>query len=108
MPAWVSSQRETTCWPTRTSQPLVTERFYIDLPFNECVLRRKTRHRYQPADESFILIGEQQTAEIVAPQKLMPDVQVIDGTLDPRIVVQQILTPSRRPSMITASTGQKG
>lgn len=58
-----------------------TERYYIDVPFSVSVERRKTRHRYLPADVSFNLIGKQETDRVVAPQLTMRGVIRLDGLL---------------------------
>ena len=47
--------------------------------------------RFLPADESFALIGEQQTALHVAPQKLLRGVTVINATFPIVAIVGQIL-----------------
>lgn len=68
-----------------------TERYYIDVPFAVSVERRKTRHRYLPADVSFNLIGEQETARVVAPQLAMPGVVKLDGTRTPYVTATAII-----------------
>lgn len=67
--------------------------FYIDVPFRVSLSRRKARHRHMMADESFALIGESETDRWVVPQKKMPGVTVIDGTMDAAAVVAAILQP---------------
>lgn len=67
------------------------ERFYLDVPHAVSLARRRTRHRYLPADESFRLIGEAQTARHVAPQKHLPGVRVLDGTREPSVTLAEIL-----------------
>lgn len=57
-----------------------TELYYLDVPFKVSVDRRKTRHRYSPADESFALIGEQETQRWVAPQLACRGIIRLDGT----------------------------
>ncbi len=57
-----------------------TERYYLHVDHAVSVKRRETRHRYSPADESFIRIGQSQTACWVEPQKQLPRVVVIDGS----------------------------
>jgi hypothetical protein len=69
----------------------VTERYYLDVPHRISVDRRKTRHRYLPADESFVLIGEEQTALNVAPQLALPDVIRLDGTASTYVLGSSII-----------------
>lgn len=67
------------------------EWFYVDVPHAVSLARRKTRHRYLPADESFALIGEEQTKIQVEPQRHFPGVRVLDGTRPPADVAACIL-----------------
>lgn len=60
------------------------ERYYVDVDFQTSLARRKTRNRGTAADWSFALIGEQQTALHVCPQKKLPGCVVLDGTLPAR------------------------
>lgn len=60
-----------------------TEHYYLDVPFGVSLDRRKTRHRYLPADESFALIGESETARWIAPQLSHPGIIRLDGLLHP-------------------------
>jgi shikimate kinase len=78
---------------------LDTERYYLDVPHKVSVARRKTRHRYLPADESFILIGEEQTRLIVAPQLAMPDVIRLDGTLHTYVTGSTIIHRHDAPAL---------
>lgn len=68
-----------------------TERWYLDIPHELALARRKTRHRNLPSDESFAIIGREQTRIHVEPQKDIPDVRVIDGTMPVADVVGAIL-----------------
>ncbi len=70
-----------------------SERFYLDVPFKVSLARRKTRHRYLAADESFALIGEGETARYVWPQQALPGVMVLDGTKPVANIVSAILFP---------------
>ena len=56
-----------------------TERYYIDVPYGVSLDRRKSGHKFLPADESFAIIGEEETARWVAPQLKMPGVIRLDG-----------------------------
>ncbi len=69
----------------------ITERYYLDVPHRVSVARRKTRHRFLPADESFVLIGEQQTALNVAPQLALLDVIRLDGTASTYVIGSSII-----------------
>lgn len=69
------------------------ECFYIDVPHAVSLARRKTRHRYLPADESFALIGEEQTKIQVEPQRHFPGVRVLNGTRPPANVAADVLQP---------------
>lgn len=69
----------------------IAERYYLDVPHRISVARRKTRHRFLPADESFVLIGEQQTALHVAPQLALPDVIRLDGTASTYVTGSSII-----------------
>lgn len=69
----------------------ITERYYLDVPHRVSVGRRKTRHRFLPADESFVLIGEAQTALHVTPQLAMPDVIRLDGTASTYVTGSSII-----------------
>lgn len=73
-----------------------TERFYLDVPFKVSLERRKSRHRYLPADESFALIGEDQTRLWVWPQQALPGITILDGTKPVIETVAAILTPKSR------------
>lgn len=68
------------------------ECYYLDVPFAVSLERRKTRHCFLPADESFALIGEQETARHVVPQLQRPGIVRLDGTLPPEQSVGAILS----------------
>lgn len=70
---------------------LDAERYYLHVPFKVSLQRRKTRHRFLPADESFKLIGESETLRWVAPQQDLPNVVLVDGDNPTYTLVQQIL-----------------
>ncbi len=67
------------------------ELFYIHVDHKTSVARRETRHRYSPADESFVKIGEAETARWVEPQKQFPKICVLDGTRSIGSIVMSIL-----------------
>lgn len=69
--------------------------FYLHVDHAMSVARRRTRHRYSPADESFIQIGEVETARWVVPQKLFPGIHVIDGTRSTGRLADRILNPQK-------------
>lgn len=71
-----------------------TERYYIDIPFEVSLARRKTRNRGTAPDWSFALIGKMMTKVIVEPQKDWPRVRVIDGQLTTDEIVAGIVTPA--------------
>jgi uridine kinase len=56
-------------------------RFYIDLPFPLCLVRRMARRPQRFSDRSFLLVGEQENATFVVPQQHIPGVFVLDGSL---------------------------
>jgi len=64
---------------------------YLAVDHATSVVRRKTRHRYSPADESFIRNGALQTALWVEPQKFLPRVRIIDGTFALDVIASLIL-----------------
>lgn len=70
---------------------LDAERYYLHVPFKVSLERRRTRHRFLPADESFKLIGVQETARWVAPQQLLPGVVILDGTAHTYVTGQAII-----------------
>jgi len=63
--------------------PLITElpanRFYLDVPFDICRARREARRPRRPSDASYAIIGEQENAAVVLPQRELPGVEVLDG-----------------------------
>lgn len=70
---------------------LESERYYLDVSFEVSLERRKSRHRFSPADESFVAIGREQTQLWVAPQKLLPGVVTFDGRRTTEWLANQIL-----------------
>lgn len=64
-------------YPQILRQPAL--RFYVDVPFAICAARRAARRPQRPSDKSFALVGEQETARVVLPQRDLPDVRVLDG-----------------------------
>ena len=55
-------------------------RFYLDVPFGECLARRNARKPQRPSDRSFRIVGESETAAFVLPQRNLPGIHVLDGT----------------------------
>lgn len=70
-----------------------TERYYLDVSFDVSISRRTTRHRFLPADESFVLIGRSETRRWVEPQKDMPGIRVLDGLAPIQDTVRAIVQP---------------
>lgn len=68
-----------------------TERYYLDVPFGTSLDRRKCRHKFLPADESFAIIGEEETARWVSPQLKAPGVVRLDGRASPEFTAAQII-----------------
>ena len=68
-----------------------TELYYIDVPFEVSLARRKTRHRYLPADESYLLIGASETARWVSPQLAARGIVRLDGTESTHNTAQAII-----------------
>jgi dephospho-CoA kinase len=58
---------------------LMDYKFFIDLPFEEIVIRRAKRADRPKSDKSFILIGKQENREYCLPQKNFPEVISLDG-----------------------------
>jgi shikimate kinase len=67
------------------------ELYYLDVPFQVSVARRRTRHRFSLADESFALIGESETARWVKPQTAARGIRVLDGTEHTYVTGQAII-----------------
>lgn len=67
------------------------DRFYIDVPFSVSLARRMQRNRHKPSDEAFALIGESETKRWVEPQKTLPGVRVLDGTLSPSELIPALI-----------------
>ncbi len=78
-------------------QQLAARRFFIDIPFAECLRRRRGRPN-RPSDRSFELIGESEATRFVLPQRGMPGVTCVDGRASPDAIASKMLTivdPSR-------------
>ena len=58
---------------------LPAARYYLDVPFSICAKRRAARLPQRPSDESFSIIGEQETAAYVFPQSKLAGVRLLDG-----------------------------
>lgn len=74
---------------------------YVDVPFEVCLARRLRRTPHRRSDESFAIIGREETARWVAPQRLLPSVRVLDGHTSPDklfdaavAVIDQHINPS--------------
>lgn len=74
---WIAEGNHLLVYPAVAE--LESERYYLDVPFEVSLERRKSRHRFSPADESFAAIGREQTQLWVAPQRLLPGVVTFDG-----------------------------
>jgi len=70
-------------------------KFYIDLPWDESVRRRKARNRGDKSDEWFYQIGESESALFVVPQKKMPRAIVLDGMKSAQQLANDIINISR-------------
>jgi len=70
------------------------ETYYIDLSFATCLSRRKTRNRGTEPDWSFAQIGRRMTCEIVYPQRDVPGIRILDGTLPTAELARRILQPA--------------
>ena len=64
-------------YPEVMAAPAV--RFYLDVPFPVCARRRSARSPARPSDRSFALIGKDESARHVEPQKHLPGVTVLNG-----------------------------
>ncbi|WP_415907094.1 hypothetical protein [Oleiharenicola sp. Vm1] len=75
--------------------PLIAElearRFYLDVPFDICLARREARRPRRPSDASFALIGEQENAAFVLPQRDLAGVEVLDGMRPVDELVAEVL-----------------
>lgn len=69
------------------------ELYYLDVPFAVSLERRTHRNRGTLADQAFAIIGEQETAKWVTPQKAIPGVRVLDGTALTTDTTATILQP---------------
>jgi uridine kinase len=58
---------------------LPATRYYLDVPFDVCLARRLARKPHRPSDRIFQVIGEQENASFVMPQRDLPGVTVLDG-----------------------------
>jgi uridine kinase len=65
-------------------------RVYLDLPFNECLRRRKLRPRHSASDLSFEMIGEKENTEFVLAQKDIKDVVVFNANASIDDLTKQI------------------
>lgn len=73
-------------------------RFYLDVPFDVCVERRRARRPQRRSDASFFLIGRDETARHVESQKHLPGVVVINGMLPISTILAQVLDACRKPA----------
>lgn len=79
------------------------ELYYLHVDHATSVARRKTRHRYLPADESFMKIGEAETARWVIPQKNFPGMVVFDGSRSTGALAGAILQEAKTHDALCAT-----
>lgn len=65
--------------------------FYLDLPWESVIARRRDRARMNAADESFILVGELETAKYVLPQKDHPGIRILDARKSAPDLMREII-----------------
>ncbi len=58
---------------------LTASRFYLDVAFSVCLARRLARRPRRVSDQSFQIVGEQETNAFVIPQQHLDGVHVLDG-----------------------------
>jgi len=70
---------------------LIDYKFYIDIPDEEILKRRKVRPLPPHVDESFMKIGMDEYRRYGSMQKYLSGVIVLDGMKDPKYLTDQIL-----------------
>jgi len=67
------------CYPDILA--LRAQSFYVDVPFSVTVERRSRRRPKRLSDRSYSLIGEQENAAFILPQRSLPGIRVLNGML---------------------------
>nr|MCK4930510.1 hypothetical protein [Nanoarchaeota archaeon] len=71
---------------------LIDYRFYIDIPSEEAVSRRMARVDRPLSDASFVKIGCKEYQKYGVPQKALPRVIILDGTLSVKDISKKIIS----------------
>ncbi len=74
---------------------LPARRFFVDVPFEVCVARRRQRARHSESDRSFALVGAAETERWVHPQRDCGAI-VLDGTQSPESLAAEIVSSISR------------